>query len=101
MADEIPRRKLYVIDNSVLDGLAASDRVTNLLPFLRGLRRQEGRLCNSCGSDKQARIESYESAKSTIVGLSSDKKQKFKEILNTKHARVVYRSGNRKIEFTF
>jgi hypothetical protein len=105
MADPVRQHKLVIIQESMLDGMAADNRFANELPFLRGLLQLPRKpRCGSCsgGTASAVRQQAYAAAKRTLAGLSSDKKRKLKELLNTKHARVVFKTDSGKItELTF
>lgn len=107
MADKSDtRRKLVVIEEGTLVGMATNPAITKEFPFLANIGRQARSKtkasCGTCGRRSAERAAIYTAAKQAIAGMSSDKKRRLKELLNTKSARVVFKgSGSKYTELTF
>ena len=105
MADPKLQHKLVLIQDSLLDSMAADVKFSRELPFLKGLLNlPRPATCRSCnrGQAQVVRQQTYASAKRTMAGLPAEKKRKLKELLNAKQIRIIFRNdGGKIIELTF
>lgn len=99
-----PRRKLVVLEESVIASLSQNQEAIREFPFLAaiGQQPQQSASCGGCGRAATERATVMGSAKQALAGMDDFKKQRLKELLNAHRARVTYRSANGKIiELTF
>ena len=104
-----PVKKLVVLEEGTLLGIASNEVFLKEFPFLRDLRKIAERRarkggCGGCsngrGSTSQ-RSQVITAAKQAIVGMGDDKKRRLKQLHNTKQLRITYRSGSKVIQYTF
>ena len=91
-----PLRKLVIIEDSMIIGLSNNHQIVSAFPFLSPLKkltsaRRGG--CGKCGSGAKQRAKLLQSAKMAIIGLSADKKQQMKKLMNAGKIQVKYRSS--------
>ncbi len=103
MADKVKKRKLVVIDEGTLAGMAVNPAISAEFPFLKNLStvtRAAGRAggCGSCGAAAKQKSAAYAAAKLAIAGLAGDRKRKLKELLNAEAAQILYKNTSGKTE---
>jgi len=93
-------RELVVIQDGMLASMARNEKFTSEFPFLKSLNGFKKKGC--CRGADRRRAQAFQSAKRQIAALSSDKRQKLKQLLNTDKVRVLIRQSNGKVsEITF
>lgn len=95
------RRKMVVVEEGTLAGMAANAAFTAEFPFLAPLANM-GRNPGCCGKAAQERSKVFGAAKVALAGMSAEKKRRLKELLNANNVRVTYRTPtNRVVALTF
>ena len=92
----VPLRKLVIMEEGMIIGLANNQQFVNAFPFLAPLKRlTKARAggCGKCSSAAKQRSQLMQSAKMAIVGLGGDKKNQLKQLMNAEKIQVKYRSG--------
>lgn len=103
MAQPVPgKRKLVVIEDSTLAGMALNAVITKEFPFLQALSRQTQRdtgkrTCGRCGQASTQRATLFGAAKQQLAGMDQSKKRRLKELLNAEQARVTFRGNDGKV----
>src|SRR5262245_40870485 len=102
----MPANKLVQIDESRLTSMANNELFRSEFPFLSTLqgaaaaRKKAG--CRKCKKSNVNTGDKFSAAKAAIAGMGDAAKRRLKELLDTKHARVVYRNAAGKvIQLTF
>ena len=92
----VPVRKLVIMEDSMIIGLANNRQFITTFPFLSTLTKlTKARAggCGKCSSAAKQRIQLLNSAKMAIIGLGQDKKDQMKKLMNAAKIQVKYRSG--------
>ena len=84
-----PVAKLLVLEEQTLMSLAAKAPVVQEFPFL-GVLNTVRTGCSSCGAAASRRANAVRNVKFSIAGMSTERKRRLKEVLNTEQARVIY-----------
>lgn len=101
---EKAKRKLVVIEEGLLAGMAAGATFVKEFPFLRALASQRAApsSCRPCSARSKARLAAYGAAKKAIAAMDAAKKRRLKELLNAQQVRVTYLASNgRAVQVTF
>ena len=93
----VPLRKLVILEEGMLVGLANNHQFLSAFPFLSPLKqlttaRAGG--CGKCSTAAKQRSSLMQSAKMAIVGLGNDKKKQMKRLMNAEKIQVKYRAGS-------
>ena len=98
-----PRYQLRVLDHGLLDSLANNGTFLKEFPFLNVIRATKGTSrCGACRSSNRASSDAYAKVKESILGMSSDAKRKFKDMLSSKQVRILRpTAGGRVATYTF
>jgi len=91
-----PLRKLVILEEGMIIGLANNSQFLSAFPFLSPLKqlttaRAGG--CGKCGTAAKQRGQLVQSAKMAIIGLGGDKKRQMKRLLNAEKVQIRYRAG--------
>lgn len=98
-----PVRRLVVVDDAQLAGMAANPQFVSAFPFLASVA-QAGKArggCGGCGRAARDRAQVYESAKAALANLGADGKRRLKQLLNAQSVRIRYVDGRRVMVKTF
>lgn len=93
----VPLRKLVIMEDGMLIGLANNQQFLSAFPFLTALKKlttARAGGCGKCSSAAKQRTQLMQSAKMAIVGLGQDKKKQMKRMMNAETIQVKYRSGS-------
>lgn len=103
-----PVKKLVVLEEATLIGLANQQTFLKEFPFLNLLKSLASATtrgsCNTCGANRarsQQRASTVLTAKQTIAGMGDDQKRKLKRLLNTEKVRVTFKQGAKIVQQTF
>ena len=107
-AKPVSLRKLAVIEESTIAGMAMNKAFLAEFPFLasvgRTIRSENGKPkgCGGCGRAAQERSAIFTAAKQAISSMDSTKKRRLKELLNAQQARLTFKNNSGKvIQLTF
>lgn len=92
-----PLRKLVILEEGMIIGLANNQQFLSAFPFLTPLKKlttARAGGCGKCGTAAKQRGQLMQSAKMAIIGLGPDKKKQMKRLLNAETVQVRYRSGD-------
>jgi hypothetical protein len=95
--------KLLLIEDSVLFAMAGNPSFLKEFPFLSGLNEQTKAKggCGRCGRSASRRINTTNGAKSSLIAMGVEKKQRLKKLLNAEKVRIRVAQGGRVTEYTF
>jgi hypothetical protein len=86
-----PAHNLVVIENHLIDSLAANDMFRREFPYLAALvRPKTGQGCRRCPKKQRATLAEYRTFKDNLAALQPEEKIRFKQFLNAKQVRVVH-----------
>jgi hypothetical protein len=107
-AKPVALRKLAVIEESTIAGMAVNSEFLKEFPFLssigRTIKSENGkpRGCGGCGRAAQERTAVFTAAKQALASLDSTKKRRLKELLKAQQARITYMNNSGKVvQLTF
>ena len=92
----VPLRKLVILEEGMLVGLANNHQFLSVFPFLSPLKRlttARAGGCGKCSTAAKERSQLMQSAKMAIVGLGNDKKKQMKRLMNAETIQIKYLSG--------
>lgn len=92
-----PLRKLVILEEGMIIGLANNNQFLTAFPFLSPLKKlttARAGGCGKCGTAAKQRGQLMQSAKMAIIGLGGDKKKQLKRLLNAEKVQIRYRSGD-------
>lgn len=92
----VPVRKLVIMEDGMIIGLSNNHQFVTAFPFLSPLTKltkAKAGGCGKCNSAAKQRVQLLNSAKMAIIGLSQDKKDQMKKLMNADKIQVKYRSG--------
>lgn len=91
-----PLRKLVILEEGMIIGLANNSSFITAFPFLSPLKKLTSARaggCGKCGTAAKQRGQLMQSAKMAIIGLGADKKKQMKRLLNAEKIQIRYRAG--------
>lgn len=97
------KRKLVVVEDSMVLSMAMQQQFLTEFPFLQGLtaaaKKKVGG-CGRCGSANRERGQVLNAAKAAIAGMSPEKKKRMMQLLNAEKLRVIYNDGAKTLQKT-
>ena len=103
MPAHTPSRKMVIIEEGTLAGMAANDTFLKEFPILakiKGATVPTG--CGGCGArSNAARGQLFTEVKQSLAGMADDRRRLLKRMLNADKVRLTYKSGTRTLQHTF
>lgn len=107
-AKPVALRKLAVVEESTIAGMAVNAEFLKEFPFLsaigRTIKSENGkpRGCGGCGRAAQERTAVFTAAKQAFASLDATKKRRLKELLKAQQVRITYMNNSGKVvQLTF
>lgn len=85
---------LKTIEDSTIVGMANNNAFVREFPFLKQALNAKQSSCRSCMRKAGNRAANMQKVKQAIAGLSSSRKAKLKQMLDTKQARIIYKQNS-------
>lgn len=95
--------KLLILEEAALISMAANPNFIREFSFLKGLQqlRKTRTGCGRCNKGAGKRVQLVNAAKTSVVSMGAEKKQRLKQLLNAEKVRVRVAAAGKVTEYTF